>query len=129
MTIKSPKDLALWRAAWDNKEKESVASQIFHPSLLLNPDIRFVALIAENSIIAGAVLNIGPIGVLGISNLFGRRPHQQTIISSAIRTYPEHTIVTYESKNTIAVYKELGFITAGSLVIWYRKEDVHKSQD
>lgn len=124
-TIKSPKHLAKWMTTWEPEGK--TASLIFHPKLLLNSDIKFVAVVVENKVIAGAVFNINPVGTVGISNLFGNKNNQQKIISFTIRSYPEHTIVTYGSDNEIAMYQKLGFVTAGALTVWQCKREAPKS--
>ncbi|MEH6629731.1 MAG: hypothetical protein V7776_02835 [Halopseudomonas aestusnigri] len=124
--IKSPKHLTKWMTAWEPEGK--TASQIFHPKLLLNSDIKFVAVTVEDKIIAGAVFNMGPVGVLGISNVFGNKNNQLKIISFTIRSYTEHTIVTYENDNEIATYQELGFVTTGALAVWQCKREAPKSQ-
>ena len=121
--VKNEKDLSDWRIAWDSNE--DLGKQIFHPDLLNDSKIHFVAGYKNENIECGCLLNETE-NILGISNFFAP---EKTIevwsetIEFVFDSIKAADIVGYERNPLTAKLKTFGFEAIGDLVVWLHKNN------
>ena len=119
--IKTEKDLSDWRIAWDSNE--DLGKQIFHPEILNDPKLYFVAGYKNDRIECGCLLNETE-NILGISNFSAPEKNIEywsEIIRFVFDSIKFTDIVGYERKDLTEKLKNLGFETIGDLIVWLRK--------
>jgi hypothetical protein len=104
-TLREPADLITWEAAWDSLPAENPSTlppRIFLPSLLTDPDIRFIAVYQDRQIVAGAIANRTG-DVVGVSNVFVPEADAARCwagcLATIIDAFPGLPLVGYERGN------------------------------
>jgi hypothetical protein len=117
-------DLAAWEAAWNGPPADPAASPpacIFLPTLLDDPDIRFVAAYRDQQVVAGAIANRTG-DVVGVSNVFAPAEDTSLYWAGCLATigaaFPGLPLVGYERGERLAIAKSLGFTAVGPLHVW-----------
>jgi hypothetical protein len=120
--IRDEDALCLWRKAWD--ADEALGNRIFHPSLLRDPRVHFVAGYVAQKIVSGCLVNKTE-DVLGISNCFCAGEdtgYWSDMISFIHATIERADIVGYErSEPLVAGLRAMGFEAVGNLTVWLKK--------
>ena len=115
-------ELAAWAGAWRSGDDDP--EDLFRPPLLTDRAVRIVARWEDDQVVAGAVLNHGPTGTVGISNVFYRSGDTETWpgLSAVTRQlFPAATaLVGYESGADLDGALRHGFHAAGPLRVWRR---------
>ncbi|KAB0266540.1 hypothetical protein [Microvirga brassicacearum] len=119
--MRNEPELAAWECAWKGESERD--GRIFKPSLLSEPGIIFVAIISEERLVGGGVLNKGA-GVVGLSNLFAREIEIEivwrSLVARAAEAFPGLPLVGYEQEPDLTAALRCGFTRIGSLRIWHR---------
>lgn len=116
------KVLAEWRIAWD--ADESLGREIFHPKMLDNPKVFFVAACKGEKIVSGCLVNKTE-DVLGVSNFFAPADdieYWSQTIQFIYDSINFADIVGYERKSLLTKLLPLGFEAVGALSVWLRKK-------
>lgn len=114
--IHRPTDLAAWCRAWQDDGPE-----VFSADLLQDPDISFLAVPNGAAITGGVIVNRGPEGVAGISNLFGADSGKDALMT-AVSRFGDHELIGYESdQDQIDKYVSLGFEKLSPLAIYLKE--------
>jgi hypothetical protein len=126
--VRTAAELTDWersRQAEDPDADPVSAPPLFQPALLDDPDIRFLAGITGDRIVATAIANrsVSPAGqVVGVSNIGGTGgglPAQARAAVAAVRdAFPGLPVVGYEHGDDLAAMAALGFLPLGPLRIW-----------
>ncbi|GGL65673.1 hypothetical protein [Wenxinia marina] len=101
-----------WAAAWDG------GAEVWRSGLLALPEVRIVGWRLARRLIAGAVLNEGPAGTVGLSNLFGPPEDLPSRIAGIAATWLDRAVVAWEADP--APFLALGFADLGPLAVWLR---------
>lgn len=120
--VKSEKDLSDWRIAWDSDEQ--LGKKIFHPKLLDNREVYFVAGFEGQKIVSGCFINETG-DILGISNFFapdGSIEYWSDLIGFVFDSIKLADIVGYERENLARELQLLGFEVIGDLTVWIKKQ-------
>lgn len=120
--IRSEPALAAWEAAWG---ESAGRPRIFLPALLGRADVAFLAGVDEAGTIAAGIVAHRAGGVVGISNLFARRPEPEwraACVAAAAAAFPGLPLVGYEAGSALAAARALGFAPLGPLRVWRRSE-------
>jgi hypothetical protein len=114
--------LAAWEQAWRAGEA-GVDGRQFPPALLQEPDHAIVAATQDGAIVGGCIATRSD-GVLGVSNLFTPAGDDGAVraacLEVAARVAPAAPLVGYESGDSLAHMKQLGFSEIGALRVWTR---------
>ena len=127
-TIRHDPELAAWEQAWrggSGATAVSDAARLFQPTLLGDPDVRFLAGSRDGRIVVVAVANRSDDGtgpVVGISNviLAGGDPeaHRPGAIAAVRRAFPGLAMVGYERGDDLIAMLALGCRSLGPLRVW-----------
>ena len=128
-TVRRDAELAVWEHVWrDGGNADAVVSEsarLFHPALLDDPDIRFLAGTRDCRTVAVAIANRSDDGtgpVVGISNvvLSGDEPEADRpgAVAAARRAFPGLPMVGYERGDDLIAMQALGFVSLGPLRVW-----------
>lgn len=94
--------------------------EVYSPTLLENPDVRWLVGEMDGRILAGATA-VRAHGLNGINNVFGDSDQQKTqMIAAAVNAFPDLPACGYEADDGIKPYLPLGFEVAGDLRVWLR---------
>jgi hypothetical protein len=126
-TVRDPDELVRWELAWDSRAPEDQLSpevRIFLPSLLADPDVRFVAGYRDSRIVAGAIGNRSG-EIVGLSNVFAPADQAAGYWAGCMReisaAFPGLPMVDYEHGAELDLALSLGFEEIGPLRIWARR--------
>ena len=108
--------LARWEVAW--RDGDPPLEQ-FRPALLQEPDHAFIAVEAEEEIVAGCVASRSA-AVVGVSNLFAPDDLAAGCLAAVQDFAPGLPVVGYEQGPALALMKRLGFQELGPLRVWSR---------
>jgi hypothetical protein len=121
-------ELAAWERAWRSMSTEDStagAGRLFRPSLLDDPDIRFLTGTRHGSIVSVVIANRSDDGsgpVVGLSNLVlaggDPRLHGPGAIAAVRDAFPGLPVVGYERGGDLAALLALGFESLGPLRVW-----------
>jgi len=123
--IERAADLAAWEAASKAASKEEdTGERVFLPALLRDADVAVIAAHRQREIIAGAIGNRAA-GAVGLSNVFvpddAALLYWAGCIAAVSDGFPRLPLVGYESGETFAVARTLGFEPVGRLRVWSRQ--------
>ena len=125
--IQSAPELAEWEAVWTGdlaNNSSTPQPRLFLPTLLVNPDITFIAAHQNESIVAGAIANRTD-DVVGLSNVFAPpdNPHAfwADCVAKIQELYPTLPIVGYERDSQLPIAEEIGFEALRPLKVWTRR--------
>lgn len=122
--ITAPADLQEWQAAWQANGSPT-DRPVFLDPILGDPDIGFFATRQAGRIVAGCIANRSET-VVGLSNVFSAsgdsRDDYAAAAEAASGFAPGLPIAGYESGDSLATAKQLGFHDVGPLRIWLRNE-------
>lgn len=130
-TVQEPSELANWESAWNGPLDDNQSApqpRIFLPTLLADPDMRFIAAYQNEQIVAGAIAFRSD-AVVGISNVFtpedAARDFWAGCVAMTIDAFPGLPLVDYEHGNDLVIAQSLGFEDVGSLRVraWERPID------
>lgn len=119
--VKSEDILANWRISWD--QDEQLGKQIFHPELLNNPKVCFIAGYDGEKIVNGCFINKTE-DVLGISNFFAPDKNIEfwsDMINFVFDSIAFADIVGYQQKDIVKNLQQLSFEATGDLTVWLNK--------
>lgn len=123
--VQSADDLQCWEIAWAGQLEEAhpASLHIFHPDLIEQPGIVFIAAYQGQEIVAGVVASRTG-DVVGISNVFVP-PTQADLfwrgcVQAVEALFPGLPMVDYEQGAELAQAHHLGFEDIGSLRVWTR---------
>jgi hypothetical protein len=130
--VTSDSALATWKAAWRggarNEIEEPDVPRIFAPTLLDDPDIRFLAAYRQDRIVGLVVGNRsddGSGGVAGLSNLVlhadGGEGLRAGAVSAVASAFPGLPLVGYERGADLVAMQSLGFEPLGPLTVWLKR--------
>jgi hypothetical protein len=114
--IQDPDQLARWVAAWDDSQPD-----IFAPLILQHSNVNIIANFEADRVDSGAIVNHGPDGIAGISNVFGPN-NGASILNNVVQRYGFLDLVGYESEAAqIDCYLSFGFEPIGKLAIYLKE--------
>jgi hypothetical protein len=109
-----------WRGAPDNAEAHE-RPEIFRPSLLRNPDFRFLLGERDGEPVATAALNRSSHAV-GLSNVFGATEEPARLFPGCVRVaraiFPDLPLVGYERGAHLVAATATGFESVHGLTVW-----------
>ena len=119
-------ELGAWERAWQDANDTPVpGDRLFRPSLLADPDMRFVAGWEDDRIVAVAAANRSDDGsgpVVGVSNIVlrgaGAERHRGGMMAAVQDVYPGLPLVGYERGDDLTAMTALGFRPTGALRVW-----------
>lgn len=124
--VRSPAELAEWEQTWRGTMANADAgghAPIFLPSLLRDPDFRFLLGKRGGISLATAALNRSG-EVVGLSNVFGGVESVGPLFPGAVRLatqlYPSLPIVGYERGASLIDAQRAGFEPLRGLTVWNR---------
>lgn len=124
-TVGSPRELAEWEAAW--RQEPAAGEAIFLPGLLADEDVRVVAALRGERIVAGAI-TYRRAGVVQLSNVFARDPDSGRLragcVARGIEAFPGLPVCGYETGADLEAARRLGFEPIGPLRVWARSPAV-----
>ncbi len=132
LAVTDDTDLVRWEVAWRGPNDGLEAAdppRLFRPTLLDDPDIRFLTGRSRDSTVALAIANRSDDGsgpVVGISNvvLLGdvRARYRAGAVAAVRRSFPGLPLVGYEHGDDLAAMLTLGFRALGPLRVWLSPE-------
>ena len=112
-------DLVAWVAAWSGRYEDDPP---FDVPLLEEEGVTFLAARRGGKVVAGAIANVGPGEVVGISNVFSTGLDVDTTWSGALsqleQLWPGRPIVGYEHGSALDAARAQGAAALGPLRIW-----------
>jgi hypothetical protein len=119
--IQSPDELRRWEAAWGGTPE---GAPVFHPDLMEQPGIAFIAAYQGQEIVAGVVASRTE-DVVGISNIFVPADRAESFWRGCVRAvealFPGLPMVDYERGPDLEQALHLGFENIGALRVWTRR--------
>jgi hypothetical protein len=101
------------------------ATGVLGPELLDEPSVRVVAVRQGSRIVAGAIAYRSDAAV-GMTNVFTSTPGSAAawhdVTHAAAACYPDALLVGYEFGNALAAALSAGFVDAGPLRVWLRRD-------
>ena len=123
MRVGSETELVGWERRWAATASDAGKSRLFPSSLLSNPDVGFVFVVANGAPIGGGIVNRGA-DVVGISNVFAPSIDTQGVWTGLARAaaamFPGLMLVAYDRGHELAAALRAGFTPLGALRIWRR---------
>jgi hypothetical protein len=119
--VRSEPELAAWEAAWGESAGQA---RIFLPALLQRSDIVILAARDDGGAIAAGGIANRTGKLVGLTNFFAREPRaalRAECIDAALAELPGTALVGYESGESLAEARDLGFRRLGPLRVWLRK--------
>lgn len=126
--VRHPGDLVAWEGFWRSANPDAETSDVrrmFRPSLLHDPDIRFLTLARGARTVAVAIANRsndGSESVVGISNIVladgDREMYRAGLVASVRDAFPGLPVVGYEQGDDLVAMRDLGFLSLGLLRVW-----------
>ncbi len=122
--VRSPAELRTWERTWRGAEGNAGAgerAEVFRPSLLLNPDFRFLLGERDGVAIATAALNRSRHAV-GLSNVFSATEPAEQMFPGCVRLaasiFPDVPLVGYERDAHLVAATAVGFEAVHGLTVW-----------
>lgn len=113
--------LEQWERAWASQEPST--TKIFLPALLKDENIVFLGGFRKGIIVAGCIANKTD-GIVGLSNVFSSTEEAKDVWAGCLRMvstlFPSLPIAGYETGESLAIAKNMGFEFLGRLKIWVR---------
>jgi hypothetical protein len=119
--VESVDGLSKWRTVWDADER--LGKEIFHPNLLDNPKVYFVAGYEAEKIKSGCFVNKSE-DVLGVSNFFApddNLDYRSGMLDFILDSIERVDIVGYERNRLTENLRLLGFEAIEDLTVWLKK--------
>jgi hypothetical protein len=112
-------DLRTWERAWGDGDDAG----LFPPALLERTDVAFMCARRGDAIVAGAIANLGPGDVVGISNVFATADADLNVAWSCAlleieRRWPGRAVVGYERGPGLATARRFGASPLEPLRVW-----------
>jgi hypothetical protein len=124
--VRTPADLEAWERTWRGTAANADAREhaaIFRPSLLQNPDFRFLVGERRGHAIATAALNRSG-NAVGLSNVFSETEAAARLfpgcVALARSIFPGLPLVGYERDESLTAATAAGFEAVHGLTIWVR---------
>jgi hypothetical protein len=110
--------LRAWERAWADGHDDG----LFTRAILESPDVTFLGASRGDAIVGGAIANLGPGEVVGLSNTFATDEADDAVWSGALRAlerrWPTRAVVGYERDDNLARLRRLGATSLGPLGVW-----------
>ena len=107
-----------WERAWRGHDGPF---DVLRPGLLSLASVTMLAAVANERVVAGAILNHGS-EVIGISNFFTEddtmAENWQGCLAFVDTLFPGATLVGYKSGIDLGVVRSIGFVAAGPMRVW-----------
>jgi hypothetical protein len=124
--VRGPTELQAWERTWRGVEGNAEArayTEVFRPSLLLNPDFRFLLGERGGVDVATAALNRSSHAV-GLSNVFSATEEPLQLFPGCVRLagsiFPGLPLVGYERDAHLIAATAAGFEAVRGLTVWVR---------
>jgi hypothetical protein len=122
--VKDAKGLINWERAWAGSTTQS--KRIFLPSLLEDDRVTIVAILRDDSIVAGCIGNRSNESV-GISNIFLPNEKSEEFRAGCVAAILDWSqglpVVGYESGKDLMAMQALGFESVGPLRVWIKTDN------
>lgn len=122
--VRSPAELQAWERTWRGVERNAEArerAEVFRPSLLLNPDFRFLLGERGGESVATAALNRSRHAV-GVSNVFSATEEPAQLFPGCVRMassiFPGLPLVGYQRDAHLIAATTTGFEAVHGLTVW-----------
>ena len=122
--VRSPVELRAWERTWRGVEGNAGArerAEVFRPSLLLNPDFRFLLGERGGEAVATAALNRSRHAV-GVSNVFSATEEPVQLFADCVRVagsiFPGLPLVGYQRDAHLIAATTAGFEAVDGLRVW-----------
>lgn len=127
--VTTPEELAAFeeasRLGFGDTETVDPAWERFsqhHPDTLSDPQMSYLIGLVDGQVVSGVITHAtdGMMGIYGLSTLpsFRRRGYAAALVHAAVARYPECQACVQPDPDSVPIYRQLGFDTAGEIAIW-----------
>lgn len=120
------------RASWVGFEEseemlDSRPPFSWHPAATVeNPNMHYLVARFAGQVVAGVIVQTSAdmLGIYGLSTLptFRRRGYATALIRAAVALRPDLPACVFPDPPSVPIYTPLGFVVAGEIAIWQRKQ-------